>query len=224
MLISLAQFCTRRRKAVIGGWIALLVRAGWPPRGRGHRIQQLGSAAQHQTPPPRTPSWRRRETMPRRRRRASLSGTRTTSPPSPRRHGPPSCRCCTRWPKSRGSRKVISPFTAAGAAEISKDGHTAYATVIFSSTKHAGEAKTLAKDVSNAQLSVETGDTAFTKVGGAGASDVIGVLAALADPDAGVPIGVGRPAAHHHRGRRSRYLVPRGLAAVPRGDHPERCP
>ena len=78
-----------------------------------------------------------------------------------------------------GVVKVISPFTAAGADEISKNGHTAYATVIFSSTKHAGEAKTLAKDVNSAQLSVETGDMAFTKVGGAGASDVIGVLAAL---------------------------------------------
>jgi putative drug exporter of the RND superfamily len=28
MLISLAQFCTRRRKAIIGGWIALLVVLG----------------------------------------------------------------------------------------------------------------------------------------------------------------------------------------------------
>ena len=78
-----------------------------------------------------------------------------------------------------GVAHVISPFTPAGAAEISKNGHTAYTTVIFSSTKHAGEAKTLAKDVSNAHLSVETGDAAFTKEGGAGASDVIGVLAAL---------------------------------------------
>ena len=81
--------------------------------------------------------------------------------------------------RNPGGEAGHQPLHAAGAAEISKNGHTAYATVIFSSTKHAGEAKTLAKDVSNAHLSVETGDTAFTKVGGAGASDVIGVLAAL---------------------------------------------
>ena len=36
-----------------------------------------------------------------------------------------------------GVTKVISPFTPAGIPEISKNGHTAYATVIFTSTRRS---------------------------------------------------------------------------------------
>ena len=52
-----------------------------------------------------------------------------------------------------GVKQVISPFTPAGAAEISKNGHTAYATVLFSSTKHAGRSEDLSR-TSTAHTSV----------------------------------------------------------------------
>ncbi|MGO9971898.1 MAG: hypothetical protein ACLP01_03520 [Solirubrobacteraceae bacterium] len=39
-----------------------------------------------------------------------------------------------------GVESVISPFTASGRRDVSKDGRTAYATVVFFSTSHADQA------------------------------------------------------------------------------------
>ncbi len=178
MLTSLAQFCTRRRKAIIGGWIALLFVLGaflgvaGSGFGNSSRLSASDSATAYAllakagndaaSGTPGIIVWH------------SISGSAISS--SARATIVPMLHKVAAVP---GVQEVISPFTPAGAAEIAKDGHTAYATVMFSSTKHASEANTLAKSVSNTHLSVETGDTAFTKTGSAGASDVIGVLSAL---------------------------------------------
>lgn len=178
MLTRLAQFCTRRRRIVIGGWIVSLIVLGGVVGVAGtafsnaDRLPASDSATAYSllakagnnaaSTTPGIIVWHSKSGA------AVSSSARATIEPTLHKVADVS-----------SVTKVISPFTPAGAAEISKNGHTAYATVIFSSTKHASDAETLAKNVSNAHLSVETGDTAFTKVGGAGATDVIGVLAAL---------------------------------------------
>ena len=178
MLISLAQFCTRRRRAIIGGWIALLVVLGGV-------LGVAGTAFSNSDRLPASDSATAYALL------AKAGSNAASATPGIIVWHSPSEAAISSSARSKiipmldkvahipGVVTVISPFTAAGADEISRDGHTAYATVIFSSTKHAGEAENLAKDANSSQLSVETGDTAFTKVGGAGASDVIGVLAAL---------------------------------------------
>jgi putative drug exporter of the RND superfamily len=178
MLISLAQFCTRRRKAIIAAWIASLFLLGTllgvagSAFSNSNRLPASDSATAYAlltkagddaaSGTPGIIVWHSTTVS------AVSSSARATIVPM-----------LHKVAGVRGVKEVISPFTRAGAAEIAKDGHTAYATVIFSSTIHAGEATSLAKSASNAHLSVETGDTAFTKTGGAGASDVVGVLAAL---------------------------------------------
>jgi putative drug exporter of the RND superfamily len=179
MLTRLAQFCTRRRKVIIGGWVALLFVLGGLVGAAGTAftnssrlpasdsatayalLADSGSDAASATPG--IIVWH------------TPAGASAVSPSAKATIAP----MLSKVAELSGVKEVISPFTSAGASEVSKDGNTAYATVLFSSTKNAGEASTMAKAVSSAHLSVQTGDTTFTKTGGAGASDVIGVLAAL---------------------------------------------
>src|ERR1700722_1519809 len=177
MLTTLGHFCIRRRKVVVGGWIALLFVLGGVLGVAGtafsnsSRLPASDSATAYAllakagndaaSATPGIIVWHSKSES------AVSSSARASIVPM-----------LNKVLKVQGVKQVISPFTPAGTAEISKSGHTAYATVIFSSIRHAEEAKTLATSVTNAHLSVETGDTAFTKVGG-GASDVIGILAAL---------------------------------------------
>src|SRR3984957_5645675 len=79
----------------------------------------------------------------------------------------------------QGVKGVISPFTAAGAKQISADSRTAYATVVFTSDSHEAAAAKLAKAAATSQLDVQVGGAAFTKISPGGASEVIGILAAL---------------------------------------------
>jgi len=178
MLIRLAQFCTRRRKLIIGGWITLLFVLGGLVGDAGtafsssSRLPASDSATAYTlltkagndaaSATPGIIVWHSDSES------AVSSSARATIVPM-----------LGKVAEVPGVKQVISPFTAVGATEVSKNGTTAYATVIFSSTKHASEANALAKNISNAHLTVETGDIAFTKTGGAGASDVTGVLAAL---------------------------------------------
>jgi putative drug exporter of the RND superfamily len=178
MLANLAQFCTRRRKTVITGWIALLFVLGGLLGAAGTAfsnssrlpasdsatayalLASAGSSAASATPG--IIVWH------------SDSGSAVSS--SARSVIVPMLDKVAKLP---GVKQVVSPFTPAGSAEISRTGTTAYATVIFSSTKNAGAASSLVKSTRSAHLTVEAGDAAFTKTGGAGASDVIGVIAAL---------------------------------------------
>ena len=78
-----------------------------------------------------------------------------------------------------GVQGVVSPFTAAGAKQVSADSRTAYATVVFASDSHEAQAQALAKAAASSQLDVQVGGAAFTKISPGGTSEVIGVLAAL---------------------------------------------
>ena len=79
----------------------------------------------------------------------------------------------------QGVKGVISPFTAAGAKQVSADSRTAYATVVFTSDSHEAAAAKLAKAAATSQLDVQVGGAAFTKISPGGVSEVVGVLAAL---------------------------------------------
>lgn len=81
--------------------------------------------------------------------------------------------------KVQGVQSVVSPFTSAGAKQVSADSRTAYATVLFSSDSHADAAKKLAKAAGTSQLKVQVGGQAFTTISPGGISEVIGVIAAL---------------------------------------------
>jgi RND superfamily putative drug exporter len=81
--------------------------------------------------------------------------------------------------KVEGVKGVISPFTAAGAKQVSADARTAYATVVFTSDSHEAAAARLAQAAASSQLDVQVGGAAFTKISPGGASEVIGILAAL---------------------------------------------
>ena len=81
--------------------------------------------------------------------------------------------------KVGGVQSVVSPFTAAGAKQVSADSRTAYATVVFTSGSHEAEAQKLAEAAASSQLDVQVGGAAFTKISPGGTSEVIGVLAAL---------------------------------------------
>ena len=81
--------------------------------------------------------------------------------------------------KVQGVKDVVSPFTAAGAKQVSADARTAYATVVFTSDSHEAAAQKLAKAAATSQLDVQVGGAAFTKISPGGISEVIGVLAAL---------------------------------------------
>jgi putative drug exporter of the RND superfamily len=79
----------------------------------------------------------------------------------------------------QGVKDVISPFTAAGAKQVSADSHTAYATVIFTSDSHEAAAQKLARAAATSRLDIQVGGAAFTKINPGGVSEVVGVLAAL---------------------------------------------
>jgi putative drug exporter of the RND superfamily len=81
--------------------------------------------------------------------------------------------------KVAGVKGVISPFTAAGAKQVSADSRTAYATVVFTSDSHEAAAAKLAKAAATSQLDVQVGGAAFTKISPGGVSEVVGILAAL---------------------------------------------
>ena len=81
--------------------------------------------------------------------------------------------------KVDGVRSVVSPFTAAGAKQVSADSRTAYATVVFASDSHEAQAQALAKAAASSQLDVQVGGAAFTKISPGGTSEAIGILAAL---------------------------------------------
>ncbi|MGR8008090.1 MMPL family transporter [Streptomyces hypolithicus] len=88
--------------------------------------------------------------------------------------------------KLSGIATVVSPYDSAGAAQISADGHTAYAVVTFDdqsddiSEPQARALVDTAKAAETGELQVELGGTAIalTEAPGAHLSEVIGVVAA----------------------------------------------
>jgi RND superfamily putative drug exporter len=78
-----------------------------------------------------------------------------------------------------GVKAVVSPFQAGGAGQVSTDTHTAYATVIFTSTQHTKTAQSLARQIRRNGLKVQTGGAAFANQTPSEATEAIGLAAAL---------------------------------------------
>jgi putative drug exporter of the RND superfamily len=79
-----------------------------------------------------------------------------------------------------GVEAVVSPYSAAGAAQVSPSANTAYATVTLAKGSNVQPVEQAAEQLRSAAMDVQTGGTAFTPpVGASQGTEVIGILAAL---------------------------------------------
>jgi RND superfamily putative drug exporter len=174
----LAHWCIRRRSLVIGGWIALLV-------ALGGIVGVVGSAFSDSSRLPASDSSTAYNLLAKGGSDAASVKTGTivwhtddgsaVSSTTRSAIAPMLAKVAT----VDGVKTVISPFTSAGAAQISKDDQTAYATVVFTSTSNADQAKEIAEQPASNQLHVKVGGTAFTKIQPSEISEIIGILSAL---------------------------------------------
>ena len=177
-MAALARWCIRHKKLVIGGWVALLL-------GLGAALGTAGTAFSDSTRLPASDSSTAYGLLAKAGNGAASAKTgtivwRTDSDsaisPTTRSTIAPMLEQVS---AVDGVAHVLSPFTPNGSVQVSKDGRTAYATVVFASTSHAKQAAHLAKEVSNARLTVQVGGNAFTDHMPSQASEIVGVLAAL---------------------------------------------
>jgi len=176
---GLARWCVRHRNIVIGAWIALLVVLGGVLGAKGSAFTDatrlpssdsstaqtlLGAAGSNATSAETgTIVWH------------TVTGSAVADPARSRISA-----ALQRVAAVDGVRQVVTPFTSAGAGQVSGDRHTAYATVVFTDDGHADQAKKLAENAAAEWLSVQTGGTAFTNKIPSEIGEVVGVLAALA--------------------------------------------
>jgi len=79
-----------------------------------------------------------------------------------------------------GVESVVSPYSAAGAAQVSPSGNTAYATVILAKGADVKPVEQAAGQLRGAALDVQVGGTAFApSVGASEGTEAVGILAAL---------------------------------------------
>ena len=159
-MTALARFCVKRRGLVVAAWLALLV-------ALGAALAAVGSNFSDATRLPTSDSSTAYELLARAGNDAASAKTgvivwhtsdQATSTATRSTVGS----MLQRVSGIPGVKTVISPFTRAGSAQVSKDGHTAYATVVFTSTSHADRAKALAEDANTSRTQVQVGGTAFT--------------------------------------------------------------
>jgi putative drug exporter of the RND superfamily len=82
--------------------------------------------------------------------------------------------------KLPGVRQVTSPYSAAGARQLSTSANTAFATVALAKGADVASVEKAADAMRSSAVEVQTGGTAFTPVeGSSSGTEVIGVLAAL---------------------------------------------
>jgi putative drug exporter of the RND superfamily len=178
MLRSLARWCVRHRNYVFAAWLVTLVALGAALGAKGNAFSDnsklpssdsataytlLGQAGSHAASGTSgTIVWHTGQG-------SAVTGTARTSMQD----------TLGKIARVDGVVSVSSPFSAAGSSQVSKDGHTAYATVLFESTGHTGQAKDLAQHADTANLTVQTGGKAFTNSVPSEAGEIVGVLAAL---------------------------------------------
>jgi RND superfamily putative drug exporter len=79
-----------------------------------------------------------------------------------------------------GVEQVTSPYSAAGASQLSKSGNTAYATVAMNSNADPAPVENAAMALQSKVISVTLGDQAFSSgISSSSATEAIGILAAL---------------------------------------------
>ena len=177
-MAGLARLCIRRKNLVLFAWIAVLV-------ALGGLVGMKGSAFSDSSRLPASDSSTAYGLLARAGSDAAKVTTGTIvwdtrsgsalSPAASSRIAP----MLASVAKVKGVKGVISPFTAAGAKQVSADSRTAYATVVFTSDSHEAAAQKLAKAAATGQLDVQVGGAAFTKISPGGISDSLGILAAL---------------------------------------------
>ena len=127
-MASMARWCYRRRAWVLIGWLALLVVLGAGGRAAGSAYSDTltlpgtGSTAALHLEEQAFPGHAGDQD--------TIVWRASTAVCAPRRSAPRSRPC---WPGRRraGVASVISPYSARGAAQVSRDGQIAYATVVF---------------------------------------------------------------------------------------------
>ncbi|MDR1999671.1 MAG: MMPL family transporter [Frankiaceae bacterium] len=188
MLTVLARWCARHRNYVIGAWLVMLVALGGALGAVGSAFSDnaklpssdsatahtlLGNAGSHAASGTSgTIAWH------------TATGSAVSA--SAQAQIAPMLAQVSQLP---GVVSVSSPFpvdgspqdgsTATTSTQVSADRQTAYATVLFASTSHTGDAKTLATHASTAGLTVQIGGRAFTNQIPSETGEIIGVLAAL---------------------------------------------
>jgi putative drug exporter of the RND superfamily len=177
-MAGLARWCVRRKNVVLLSWITVLVALGGV-------VGVAGSAFSNSSQLPASDSATAYSLLSRAGSDAATVTTGTIvwdtrsgsalSPAARARIAP----MLASVAKVEGVKGVISPFTAAGATQVSADSRTAYATVVFTSDSHEAAAQELAEAAATSQLDVRVGGAAFTTISPGGISEVIGVLAAL---------------------------------------------
>jgi RND superfamily putative drug exporter len=179
----LARLCVRRRFIVAGGWvIALLLLAGLTVR--------LGSGFTDSTQVPNSESATAYSLLDGAGQGGLASSTSTvtgniawhasgpsiTSPAVERA----AATMLGKVAHLPGVEAVVSPYTAAGAAQVSRSANTAYATVTLAKGADVKPVEQAADALRGAGIDVQAGGTAFTPQPGAShGTEVIGILAAL---------------------------------------------
>jgi putative drug exporter of the RND superfamily len=177
-MVGLARWCIRRKNLVVYGWIAMLVALGGV-------VGVAGSAFSDSSRMPASDSSTAYNLLAKGGSDAAKVKTGTIVWHSATGSAISAASQSAISPMLadvamvEGVKGVISPFTAAGAKQVSSDSRTAYATVVFTSDSHADAAKKLAKAAATDELDVKVGGTAFTKVQPGGISVIVGILAAL---------------------------------------------
>jgi putative drug exporter of the RND superfamily len=177
-MAGLARWCVRHKNLVLFSWITMLVALGGV-------VGLAGSAFSNSSQLPASDSATAYSLLARAGSDAAKVTTGTIvwdtrsgsalSPAARARIAP----MLASVAKVEGVKGVISPFTAAGATQVSADSRTAYATVVFTSDNHEAAAQKLAEAAATSQLDVQVGGAAFTTISPGGVSEVIGILAAL---------------------------------------------
>lgn len=178
MLSLLAHWCVRRRNYVLFAWLALLV-------ALGAALGLVGNAFSDDTKLPSSDSATAYTLLGQAGSHAAsgTSGTivwhtdsgSATSTTVRNEIGP----ALTRIAKVEGVVSVTSPLTPSTSTQVSTDGHTAYASVLFGSTSHAADAKSLAEGAARKGLTIRTGGRAFSDPVPSEIGEIFGVLAAL---------------------------------------------
>jgi len=179
----LARLCARKRFIVLGGWIiALLLLAGLTVK--------LGSGFTDSTQVPNSESATAYSLLDNAGRGGLVSSNSTVTGniawhvtdgpvtnPAVERDMSAMLGKVAHLP---GVESVVSPYSAAGAAQVSPSGNIAYATVTLAKGADVKPVEMAAEQLRSAALDVQAGGTAFTPaVGASEGTEAIGILAAL---------------------------------------------
>ena len=180
---SLALRCNRWRYAVLAGWIVVLV-------GLGVAALAAGTAFTESTNLPDSGSTTAYSVLARARSAAQSASAAATvtgnvawhtkgvavDSPTVQKEAQAMLAEVAALP---GVEAVVSPYDAAGARQINPSAGTAYASVVLSKGANVATVTGVAQHLASSTVDVEVGGQAFTVQPGGGATEGLGILAAL---------------------------------------------